>query len=106
MDIRFTDSEVARRFGDLGRLRHEHGVAGARRISQRMQQLEAMTSLDDLAFMPFESRVMPDGTTQVDVSSELSVVIEADEQDHRGKSMMGQLTVLGLVVNVEAAEAL
>jgi hypothetical protein len=37
----------------------------ARCISRRLQQLEAMASLDDLAFMPFRSVEHPDGVFEV-----------------------------------------
>jgi hypothetical protein len=47
----------------------------ARCISRRLQQLEAMTSLDDLAFMPFESAEHPDGLIEIALDDDTSLFL-------------------------------
>lgn len=47
----------------------------ARCISRRLQQLEAMTSLDDLAFMPFNSFDHPDGRIEIALDDDTSLFV-------------------------------
>lgn len=59
------DKAVMRRWGqDL-----------ARCISRRLQQLEAMASLDDLAFMPFDSVEHPDGLIEIALDAGTSLFV-------------------------------
>lgn len=49
------------------------GTDLARCISRRLQQLEAMGSLDDLAFMPFDFAEHADGVLEVALDDEMSL---------------------------------
>ena len=58
----------------------------ARCISCRLQQLEAMASLDDLAFMPFHSVEHADGVIEVALDDDMSLFVRdvdpAQEDGH------------------------
>ena len=73
--IRFRDDEARRSCCDLGYMRRQFGLDTARQISHRLQQLEAINSIDDLAFLPFGSRVVDDHL-EVTVNDNLSLLLE------------------------------
>ena len=76
--LRFRDSEVRRDCCDLAHMRERWGADTARLISHRLQQLEAMTSLDDLAFLPFDSRTVG-GVTEVVVGGGVVLLLEVPQ---------------------------
>jgi hypothetical protein len=51
----------------------------ARRISRRLQQLEAMESLDDLSFAPFNSRDHGNRVIEVVVNEGVSLFIDGSD---------------------------
>ena len=51
------------------------GPDRARRLSRRLQQLEAMTSLEDLKFMPFDSSEDADGVIEIAVDDDTSLFL-------------------------------
>lgn len=73
--VRFRDREVRRDCCDLAHMRKRWGADTARLISHRLQQLEAMTSIDDLAFLPFDSRRV-DGRIEVVVGGGAVLLLE------------------------------
>lgn len=74
--IEFADNEIRRRCCDLDRMRRAYGVTTARKISQRLQQLEAMQSIADLSVLPFDS-TQTDGLIHVVVDDSLTMLLTA-----------------------------
>src|SRR4051812_3836518 len=68
--LRFRSNEVRLACCDLARLRRRWGPAMARRISHRLQQLEAMTTVADLAFLPFDFYEHGGGVIEVTVAED------------------------------------
>lgn len=56
-------------------MRRQFGEELAGRLSRRLQQLEAMTSLNDLSFMPFEFAEHPRGVIEIAVDVEISLFV-------------------------------
>ncbi len=56
-------------------MRQRWGQDLARCISRRLQQLEAMATLDDLAFMPFDSAEHPDGLIEIALDENTSLFL-------------------------------
>ena len=73
--LQFCDSEVRRDCCDLAHMRSQWGEDRARKISHRLQQLEAMASIDDLSFLPFDSHHV-DGAIEVSIDGSLSLLFE------------------------------
>jgi hypothetical protein len=93
--LRFRSDEVRRACCDLARMRTLWGPAVARRISRRLQQLEAMTTLADLKFLPFDS-YEHDGVIEVAVTDHLAVFIEQGPDTSEGEALMHTIIVTGL----------
>lgn len=62
---------------DAAAMRERWGRDRASRLARRLQQLEAMASLDDLTFMPFDSGRHGDGLIEVAVDEETSLFVRA-----------------------------
>lgn len=58
-------------------MRRTWGVGSAGRLTRRLQQLEAMTSLDDLGFMPFDSEKLAGGVIEIAIDDDLSIFVTA-----------------------------
>lgn len=93
--LRFRSDEVRLACCDLARLRTQWGPVVARRISHRLQQLEAMTTLADLDFLPFDSHEHGGGVIEVAVADHLSLVIERPDTSEGG-APMHEIVVAGL----------
>lgn len=76
--LRFGDETVWRDCCDPAHMRRRWGVARTRQISHRLQQLDAMTSLADLDFLPIDCRTV-DGRVEVDVDDDLVLVLDPPE---------------------------
>lgn len=77
-------------------MRRRWGADRARRLSRRLQQLEAMASLDDLRFMPFDSHDRPDGVVEISVDDDLSLFVrEVDQQEDGQMYVMLMISALG-----------
>jgi len=76
----FEDETLQRDCCDGARMRHRWGPERARRISRRLRQLEAMNSLDDLKFMPFDSDEHRDGVFEIAVDAGVSLFMQRVEQ--------------------------
>jgi hypothetical protein len=61
---------------NAARMERRWGPQRARRLSRRLQQLEAMTSLDDLTFMPFHSQERADGVIEIAVDDATSLFMQ------------------------------
>src|SRR5262245_51554336 len=94
--LRFRSAEVRRTCCDLARMRRLWGPVAARRISHRLQQLEAMTTLADLKFLPFDSYEHDGGVVEVSVADQLSLFIERGPDLLEGEALMFTVTVTGL----------
>jgi hypothetical protein len=73
--LRFPDEAVRRDCCDPTHMRHRWGDARSRRISHRLQQLDAMTSIADLAFLPLDSHVVG-GVVEVEVDDGLTLLLD------------------------------
>lgn len=101
--LRFCSDEVRRSCSDLARMRSMHGDAVAHQVSRRLQQLEAMTALSDLDFLPFDSSEHDSGTIEVAVNDRLALFIEPGPDDPEGEGPMNTLTITGLRGRSKAA---
>lgn len=81
LTLRFANDAVWRDCCDGPHMQRRWGLERARHISRRLQQLEAMTALADLDFMPFDSREHDDGLVEVAVDEAVSVFMRHD--NHR-----------------------
>lgn len=99
--LRFTDEKVWRDCCDLAHMRRRWGAEQARQISHRLQQLDAMTSLADLAFLPLESRAL-DGRVEVAVADELLLVLDPPKPQRDGE-LMATVVVRSLMVRSRKA---
>lgn len=82
--VRFAGDDVQRRCCDAAHMRRTLGAAAARVVSRRLQQLQAMRSLGDLDFMPFNSRPLDNGMVEVSVVSDLVLHVQ-EAHIHRGE---------------------
>lgn len=94
MDLRFRDSDVRRSCCDLRLMRERGGAVAARRLSRRLQQLEAMTSLADLAFLPFVTSETEDGAIEVVVTDHLSLLLERGSTISEEDNLMDTVTII------------
>lgn len=99
IELRFADESVWRDCCDGGHMRRRWGREMSHVISRRLQQLEAMTSLDDLDFVPFDSEKQDDGAILVSVTADVVLVIEPSEPRTRED---GPLTTTIVVTAVRA----
>lgn len=84
------------RFGTAA-VRHacHHGLAGHRAwdpdtvhtIHRRLQQLEAMAIIEDLAFLPFESRRRGGGQFEITVTEHVALLVERSADIPEGTTM-------------------
>lgn len=92
----FQSEDVRRACCDLAWMRRLWGPGVARRISRRLQQLEAMTTLADLAFLPFDFHKHENGVIEVAVDDQLAVFIKQGSDALKGETGMRMLTITGL----------
>ena len=97
--LRFASEAVWRDCCDAVYMRHRWGSDRARRLSRRLQQLEAMTSLDDLDFMPFNSHEHVDGSVEVVIDDDSSLLMREVDQQQEDAPMLHATTVLISAVN-------
>ena len=101
--LRFRSDEVRRACCDLARTRRLWGPVVARRVSRRLQQLEAMATLADLHFLPFDSHEHDGGVIEVAVADHLALFIERGPDMSEGEVPMHTITVTGLRDHSSAA---
>jgi hypothetical protein len=80
--LRFEDDDVWCDCCDLSRMRRRFGPEVSRLISHRLQQLEAIDTLEELGLLPFDSAWV-DGAVEVTVCSGVSLLLTA--QPHNGE---------------------
>lgn len=103
MALLFRTDGVRRQCCDVAHMRKLWGSEVARCVSRRLQQLEAMSTLDDLAFLPCNSYHNTDGRIHVMITPELALTIEpVPEATERETSMPG-ITVIQVLVTSKAA---
>jgi hypothetical protein len=83
LDLWFSDESVWRDCCDAVHMRRRWGTEVSRVISRRLQQLEAMTTIDELDFLPFDSRTLGDAAFEVDVTADIVLAIEAPKNRRR-----------------------
>jgi hypothetical protein len=74
--LRFGSDAVWRDCCDQSHMGRRWGVVPARKLSQRLQQLEAMISLEDLKFLPFVSERRPDGVIEIAIDDDTALFVE------------------------------
>lgn len=99
--LRFNDDNVWRDCCDLAQMRRRWGAERTRQISHRLQQLDAMTSLTDLDFLPLDSRTF-DSRVEVDVDDELVLVLDLPKPPRQG-DLMATVVVRSLMVRSRKA---
>lgn len=75
--LRFADDALWRDCCDASHMHRRWGPERARRLSLRLQQVEATMSLDDLEFMPFDSHNRAGGVIEIAVDDVTSLFIES-----------------------------
>lgn len=85
--VRFSRAATRRACCDDETMLQAWGQATTRAMHRRLQQLEAMTSVEDLAFLPCDSYEREDGRFVVGVTEHLSLVIEQDTETTEGMTM-------------------
>lgn len=103
--LRFASEEAKRACCDAAHLRRAHSPEIARRISRRLQQLEAMESLSDLQFLPFDSVIREDGVVEVAITEQLMLLIQREESAPERDQLMYQITINGLEACSPAAKS-
>ncbi|MGH3783099.1 MAG: hypothetical protein ACRDRO_21370 [Pseudonocardiaceae bacterium] len=103
MALLFRTDAVCRQCCDLAHMRDVWGPDVARRISRRLQQLEAMSTLDDLAFLPFGSHINTDGHIRVMITPDLTLAIEHAPEATDRETTMPSITVTHVLVTSKAA---
>jgi len=94
--VRFRGADARRACCDLAWMRRRWGPDTARSISRRLQQLEAMESLADLAFLPFDCTWRDDGAFEVAVTGQLALVIEQGPATSERGATMNTITIIGM----------
>lgn len=99
----FRTDAIHRQCCDLAYMRDAWGPGLARRISRRLQQLEAMSTLDDLAFLPFDSYHDADGRIHVTIAPDLALAIEPVPETTERETTVYGITVTDVLVTSKAA---
>lgn len=102
--IRFRDGEVRRDCCDLAHMRKRWGAETARLISHRLQQLEATASIDDLVFLPFDSRRV-DGGIAVVVGGGAVLLLEVPQPRTGEPHAMDTIVISSVRTSTSAAKA-
>jgi hypothetical protein len=92
----FCSDEVWRSCCNATRMRQLWGTAAAHQLSRRLQQLEAMTTLSDLDFLPFAATRLQDGVIEVAVDGRLALILKAEPDESKGDAPMNTITVTGV----------
>lgn len=96
MVIRFRDGALRRTCCDLTYMRQLWGPDVARAVSRGLQQLEAMTTLADLMFLPFDSCEHVGGVFEVAVTDHLALFIERDPDTSQRGALMTTIMITGI----------
>lgn len=98
----FHTDAVRRQCCDVDYMRETWGREVARSLSRRLQQLGAMSTLDDLVFLPFDSHRNADGRIHVMVTPVLLLVIEPAPVATERETTMPSVTVTQVVATSQA----
>ena len=102
--VRFRDGEVRRDCCDLAHMRRRWGADTARLISHRLQQLEAIASIDDLALLPFDSRRV-NGGIEVAVGDGVVLLLEIPQPRTGEPHAMDTIVVSSVRTSTSARKA-
>jgi hypothetical protein len=94
--VRFETEAVRRSCCDTADV--QPWAAIRRCISRRFQQLEAMVSLEDLAFMPFDSVRHADGSVELELDDETSLFVREEspaKEDSAVPAVVVMVTAIG-----------
>jgi hypothetical protein len=94
--LRFRSDDAQRACCDLAYMRKTWGPDAARVISRRLQQLEAMTTLADLSYLPFDSREYRGRVIEVAITGHLALFIEAGPETSGEGAPMTIITITGV----------
>jgi hypothetical protein len=103
--LRFASEGVRRACCDPARMRERWGPAVARQISRRLQQLEAMETIADLVFLPFDSHDHGGGVIEVVVADQVSLFVERGTDAPQGGSRVNTITVTAIRARSTVARA-
>lgn len=85
VELSFDSEDLWRVCCDHAHMGSRWGPERARCLDRRLQQLEAMTTLDDLAFMPFDWHERADGTIEVAIDDDTALFVKRpDRQQEDG----------------------
>lgn len=94
--LRFRSDDAQRACCDLAYMHKMWGPDAARAISRRLQQLEAMTTLADLSYLPFDSREHRGRVIEVAITHHLALFIEAGPETSEEGAPMSTITITGV----------
>jgi hypothetical protein len=94
--VRFGSDDIRRACCDLAWMRRRWGEDAARSVSRRLQQLEAMEAVADLAFLPFDYREHEGGVFEAAITDQLALVIEQDPATSQQGATMNTITITGM----------
>ena len=94
--VRFRSDDVRRACCDLAWMRRCWGPDRARAVSRRLQQLEAMETLADLAFLPFDCSEHDGGVFEVAVTDQLALFVERGPGISQRGAPMDTITITGI----------
>lgn len=80
--VRFDSESVWKDCCNAAHMRRTWGARRALLISMRIQQIEAMNSIEDLAFMPFDHDGPGGGHIEVALDDEMSLFMVVDRGHH------------------------
>lgn len=98
----FRTDTVRRQCCDAAHMRRLWGPELARNISRRLQQIEAMSTLDDLAFLPFDSHHDADGRIHVMIAPDLALAIEPVPEATERETKMPTIIVTNVLATSKA----
>jgi hypothetical protein len=94
--VGFRGDDIRRACCDLEWMRRRWGPDAARSVSRRLQQLEAIATLADLAFLPFDSCEHDGGVFEVAVTDRLALFIEQGPATSQRGAPMNTITITGV----------
>ena len=98
LELRFKTRELRDRCCDTASMTRSWGAEAAEQLALRLQQLAAMTSVNDVSFLPCDTSINGEGRLHITVAGGLAVVVsEAAEEAVRDEYMTDVLIVEDIV---------
>lgn len=93
--LQFGSDDIRRACCDPDWMRRRWGDEATHSLCRRLQQLEAMEAVADLAFLPFDS-LERDGIFEITVTGQLALFIEQRPVTSQQGTLMNTITITGI----------